>query len=275
MPKEDVNLSLDNRAFRYGDGVFETMRVIHTKIMFWESHYLRLMANMRILRMEIPMVFTMEYFQEEIDKLLVENSLEKDNVRIRLQVYREGEGYYNPNNPEIGFVIEAAQLNESFFVWRESPYKVGLYKDNYIAKDFLSTVKSTNRIKNVLAGIFAEENGFDNCIMLNTDKQVIEAVNGNLFLVVGNQIQTPPLTDGCINGIIRKQLIEIIKLIPELRVEEVSISPFALQKADALFITNAVVGIQPIYVYKKKVFQKFEVVKDLLVKLNTKARISD
>ncbi|MCV6629648.1 MAG: aminotransferase class IV [Flavobacteriaceae bacterium] len=273
LPKETVGLSIHNRAFRYGDGVFETIRVIHSKIIFWESHYLRMMANMRIIRMDIPMHYTMEYFEEEINKLLLATNSKSANMRLRLTIYREAEGLYTPQNEKIGFLMEMTPLAQAFFVKKEGLYKVGLFKEYLIAKDFLSTVKTTNRIKNVIGGIFAEENELDNCLLLNTDKNVIEALNGNLFLVKDNRIQTPPLSDGCINGVIRKQLLEIIEHMPDYTIDEVPISPFSLQKADALFITNAIVGIQAITNYRKKVYAEHPLLQQLLAKLNAKARL--
>jgi len=124
----------------------------------------------------------------------------------------------------------------------------------------------------VLGGIFARENNYNNCLLVNEKKSVVEALNGNLFLVKGDRIKTPPLTDGALNGITRKQLVNMIKKLQEYNFEEVSISPFELQKADELFITNVIVGIQPISKYRKKEYTN-TVAKDLLAKLNAKARL--
>lgn len=107
---------------------------------------------------------------------------------------------------------------------------------------------------NTLAAVFAEENDLDNCILLNERKGVVEAINGNIFIVKGNTIKTPALTEGCIKGIIRKKVIEIIEKHPEYTVEETTISPFEIQKADEVFITNAIIGIQPVTNYRKKEF---------------------
>ena len=107
---------------------------------------------------------------------------------------------------------------------------------------------------NTLAGIYMQENEVDNCILLNERKGVVEAINGNIFVVKGTAIKTPALTEGCIKGVIRKKLIEIIEKHPEYTIEETEISPFEIQKADEVFITNAIVGIQPVTNYRKKVF---------------------
>ena len=107
---------------------------------------------------------------------------------------------------------------------------------------------------NTLASIFAQENDLDNCILLNEKKGVVEVTNGNIFIVKGTVVKTPALDQGCIKGIIRSKVIDIILKNKEFTIEETSISPFELQKADEVFITNAIVGIQPVSSYKKKKF---------------------
>ena len=126
---------------------------------------------------------------------------------------------------------------------------------------------------NVLGSVYAKENQYENCLLLNTNKSIVEALNGNLFLVKDNVIKTPPLEDGCLNGIMRKQVLEIIKKIPDFECIEASISPFELQKADELFVTNVIQGIQPIKVYRKKNFTT-DVSQSILAKLNMTVRLS-
>ncbi|MBZ9629814.1 aminotransferase class IV [Salegentibacter sp. LM13S] len=269
---KQASLSITNRGFAYGDAVFETIRVISGKIMFWEDHYFRLMASMRIMRMEIPANFSPEFLEEEILDLVKENDLDTTAARVKFSAYREEGGYYRPTTREIGFIITTEELSDAFYLLNENDYEVELFKDHYVTSGLFSTIKSNNRAINVLGSIFASENGYENCFLINEKKNVVEALNGNLFLVKGDKIKTPPLTDGALNGITRKKLLEIIKTLPELTLEETSISPFELQKADELFITNVVTGIQPVTKYRKKKFEN-KVAKDLLSKLNVKARL--
>ena len=261
-----------NRAFKYGDALFESVRYVNGTLFFWEDHYFRLMASMRILRMEIPMEFTMEFLEEEIKKTITSNTLESGAVRVRLTVFRNEGGLYTPTTNQISYVIETNTMESPFFVIEEGNYEVELFKDYYVNKDMLSNLKSTNKILNVVAGVYAKENGYANCLLVNTDKKVVEAINGNLFLVKGNEIKTPPLSDGCLDGIIRKNLMKIIAGSEEYDLVEDSISPFELQKVDELFITNSIAGIQPISKYRKKEFDN-KVTKSLVGKLNAKARI--
>ncbi|WKB81334.1 aminotransferase class IV [Cellulophaga lytica] len=266
-------LNEENRGLRYGDSLFESMRVVNGKIYFWEDHYLRLMASMRILRMEIPMNFTMEYLEEQILNTIEASNLLNEALRIRLTVFRNNGGLYLPQTNNVSFIIETKVLENAFYVHSNEYYEVELFKDHYVNTGLLSTLKSNNKLINVLGSIYAKENGYSNCLLLNNQKQVVEALNGNLFLVKGNTIKTPPLKDGCLNGITRKKLIASLEKLDNYTFKEDSISPFELQKADELFITNAITGIQSITKYRKKEYSN-TVAKDLLGKLNAIARLS-
>jgi branched-chain amino acid aminotransferase len=266
-------LTHKNRGLKYGDALFETLRCIKGDLFFWEDHYFRLMASMRILRMEIPMEFTMEFLEEEIKNTIVENQLENEAVRVRVTVFRNDGGLYSPLTNTVSYLIEVEKMESPFYLISENPYEVELFKDYYVNRDMLSNLKSTNKLLNVVASVYAQENGYDSCLLINTDKQVVEAIGGNLFVVHGDTIKTPPLADGCLDGIIRKKIIEIVEATEAYQFVEESISPFELQKADELFITNSIVGIQPISKYRKKVF-KNEIGKNLVGKLNAKARMA-
>ena len=249
----DTNLLTNNRAFLYGDAVFETVKIVNSKILFLEDHYFRLMSSMRIVRMEIPMNFTIEYLEEQILDLAKANKFETSS-RARITVYRNDGGYYLPQNNTVSFLIALEVLQESSYSINQKEYIVDLYTDFYVAKQLLSSIKSTNKLINITASIYAKENGLDNCLLLNDAKNVIEALQGNLFMLKGNKLITPPVSEGCLNGVMRKQILSLAKAIENLEVLEEAISPFELQKADELFITNVIIGIQPITKYRKKEF---------------------
>ncbi|PIE99379.1 MAG: hypothetical protein CR961_00755 [Polaribacter sp.] len=134
-------------------------------------------------------------------------------------------------------------------------YKIDLYKDFYNYSGLLSTVKTNNRMVNVLASVYANENDLDNSVILNENKSIVEVTNGNIFLIKGNSVKTPSLTEGCVKGIIRKKVIEQLKKSEHYTIEETAISPFEIQKSDEVFITNSIVGIQPVTHYRKKEFK--------------------
>src|SRR5690606_34936238 len=273
VPEEDPVLTHNNRGLKFGDALFESFRCVHGTLFFWEDHYFRLMASMRILRMEIPMEFTMEYLQEEILKTLRANGQENSAARVRLTVFRKDGGFYAPETHDISFLIETKPLESPFYLLPEGGYEVELFKDFLVNKDMLSTLKTSNKVLHVIASVYAKENGYANCLLLNSDKQVVEGINGNLFLVQGNVVKTPPLSDGCLGGIIRKKIMEIVSATEGLELVETSISPFELQKSDEMFLTNSIMGIQPISKYRKKEFGN-TVVKGLVGKLNARARMT-
>ena len=264
-------LALHNRAFAYGDAVTDVSKYSYQQLLFWEEHYLRLMAGMRVLRMNIPMSFSMEYIEEEILKTIRSNALESQPVRVRISIFRKSGNTYTPTNNDIEYLIETQPLSSAFYVLNEEPYEVELFKDFYIQPDLLANIKHTNRIANVLGSIFAQENDYQNCILLNSQKNIAGALDGNIFLVNGNTLKTPALTDGAVNGITRKMLIKSLQKVGDYQVEETSISPFELQKADELFITNSLIGIQPVSQYRKKTYTH-TATKSLIGKLNTIAR---
>ena len=255
VSKDQAALSLNNRGYHYGDAVFETIKVVHGEILFLEDHYFRLMSSMRILRMEIPMQFTLEFLESEIKKTISASQIPEASIRVKFLVNRIEGGLYLPMTSSVEYVITLKPLDNVLYLKQEGSYLVDLFKDYFVAPNLLSTVKSTNRVINVLGSIYAKENDYDNCLLLNTNKHVIEALNANIFLVKDKTIKTPPLSDGCIKGILRKQIVDILSKSEEYTLEEASISPFELQKADELFTTNTIIGIQPITKYRKKSFE--------------------
>lgn len=260
------NVLTQNRAFLYGDAVFETVKIVKGKILFLEDHYFRLMASMRILRMEIPMDFTMEFFEDQVLSTVSNNGFEQ-SARARITVYRNDGGYYLPTTNTISYLIHTSPLENQFFVLENKECEVDLYKDFYISKQLISSLKTTNKVIHVTASIYADENGYNNCIMLNDSKNVVEVLQGNLFMLQGNKLITPPISEGCINGIMRKQVLTLAKKIEGLEVVEDVISPFDLQKADELFYTNVIKGIQSITKYRKKEYTN-KIAKELVEQLN-------
>ena len=261
-----------NRGFLVGDAIFESIKVVHNKVLFLEDHYFRLMASMRICRMEIPMLLTMEYFEAQILQLIA--SLPKSNsFRVRFSVYRTAEGFYAPVSNEVEFIVTAIPLQQDVYQIDKEQYEVELYKDFYVPKQLLSTLKTNNKMLQIVGNVFAKENGYDNCLVLNDEKNVVEALQNNIFMKCGNEIVTPPITEGCLNGIMRKQVLELLKKKEGIVVKEAVISPFDLQKADELFLTNVISGIQPITKYRKKGYT-IDFSKELIQLLNSSLNLS-
>jgi len=246
IPRQQVSLKISNRAFKYGDAVFETLKVQNSKIIFSEEHYFRLMSSMRMLRMKIPMFASLEFFEDQILRTIVENSLQ--DARVRFSVFRKDGGLYLPKDNEVDFLIEVHPLN----VETKESYRVDLFKDFEVSSSVLSTIKTVSKTINVLASIFAHENNLDNCILLNEKKNIVGVTNANIFLIKGKTVYTPSIDQGCLKGIVRNKIIELIKKDVNYTCTETNISPFELLKADEVFLTNSIIGIQNVTQYRKK-----------------------
>mgnify|MGYP000611813782 CR=1 FL=1 len=243
-------IGMQNRGFTYGDALFDVLKFAAGKVIFLEEHYFRLMSSMRMLRMKIPNHFTLEGYEKELLKTLEANGF-SDSARIRVSVFRTGRGFYFPESNQSEYLVETGKLPEN----ADSPYEIELFKDYHVSSGLLSTVKTNNRMVNVLGSIFAQENEYQNAILINDRKELVGATDSNLFLVRQNKIITPSLESGCINGIIRKKVMEYVKTKEGRSVEEASVSPFELLKVDEVFLTNSITGIQSVDRYRKKSYQ--------------------
>ncbi|MCF6222680.1 MAG: aminotransferase class IV [Flavobacteriaceae bacterium] len=242
-------IGVQNRAFKYGDAIFDTLKYNKNKVHFIEDHYFRLMSSLRMLRMKIPMNFTLKFYEDEIIKTITHSKYDR-NLRIRVSVYRKDGGLYNPVTNDIDFIIEVNQIKDSLY----DTYEIELFKDFSVNSGLLSTIKTNNRMVNIIASIFTSENNYQNCVLINEKKNIIEANNANIFLIKGNKVLTPSIKEGCIFGIIRKKMIELLKVHETYDLIETSISPFELLKADEVFLTNSITEIQSVNKYRKKIY---------------------
>ena len=255
----------NNRGFLYGDSVFESIRIIDGKICFWEDHYFRLISSMRILRIDIPDHFTPDFFESNIMSL--HNIISKNGCsRVRLSVFRNSAGKYRPISNECKFLISCENLKSKKFLINQEPYKVDIFKEYYIDKQLISSLKSNNKIINVIASIYAKENFLDNCILLNNDKMVCEFINANLFLIKDGCAITPDLKSGCLNGVMRKNIIRILKK-NNIEIVERSINSYEMIDSDEIFGCNSIQGIFSITEYRKNKL-KCDMTKKILTILN-------
>ncbi len=264
LSDNDFRLTYQNRAFKYGDAVFDTLKYENEKIHFIEDHYFRLMSSLRMLRIKIPMNFNLKYYEDEILKIIKENDF-SNKVRIRCTVFREDGGLFTPSNNGCRYIIETDALQTI----THDNYEIELFKDFPIFSGLLSTIKTNNRIVNVLASIFAQENEYQNCVLINEKKNIVETSNANIFLIKGKRVLTPALNEGCINGIIRKKIIEMLDKSSDFKLEETSISSFELLNVDEVFLTNSVFEIQSVLKYRKKKYstEKTDRIKIMLSKI--------
>ena len=240
IDKSKFSIPIENRAFRYGDSFFETIKCSLGKPLFLKEHYFRIASSFCIMKMTHPLTFNIEKLEILIQQLLIKNKLDIKPARVRMSFFRSDGGYYMPKTNQVNFIIESDSLSHEKYQINTHGLQVGLYKDNLIPKQNLSNIKSNNRLLNVLASLYAKENNYDDCVLINVDKKIIECISGNLFIVFENSIKTPPLDDGCIDGVMRRVILDIT----DFNIEESSISLSDIFNAEEVFITNVIRGVQ-------------------------------
>ncbi len=247
----EPSIPFTNRAFRYGDSLFETIRLCNNKIMFLRDHITRLKLGMTVLRMNLPAEFNTENMYEFILQLLKHNS-HAPNARIRLTVFRNEGGFYTPETNDISFLIESEEL--------PSPYELnqkGLWVDIYadIKKSInkLSNIKTGNALMYVMAGIAKQSMKLDECFLVNENGAICESISSNVFIVKNGTIYTAPLSEGCVAGIMRKQIMHIATENKILTFES-PITMYNLLNGDEVFLTNSINGLQWVGQFKEKFY---------------------
>ncbi|MCB0402305.1 MAG: aminotransferase class IV [Flavobacteriales bacterium] len=262
--EDEPIFTVKNRGFRYGDALFESIRVINGKPCFLEDHFMRLKKGMELLKMR-PGKISFNDLKSQIEKLIVKNNITKGG-RVRLSVFRSGEGLYEPETDGKSYVIEAKPIHDNHYVLNEKGLKVDVYNDLKIHKNKLSQIKTTNNIPNVLASIYKKENELDECILLNDSGRIAEAVSSNIFLYKNKNLYTPALDEGCMDGVMRKQIFRVAKEL-NINVFEGMLNGTMLLQADEMFLTNAINGVHWVASYRqKRYFNK--AVKEILEEVN-------
>jgi branched-chain amino acid aminotransferase len=250
LPADQPIFGVENRAFRYGDGLFESIRVFDGKTPFLERHWQRLAAGLALLRLAVPGHFSLDFFENEIAKL----TERAGNWRIRLTVWRNGGGLYTPEGNLPEFLIQATPLPTSRFELNEQGLTIGLFQtvrltitpsQNLVIPqgNLVTACKTTSALPFVLASIFKKEKQLDDCLVLNTAGRLACASSANIFLVKNGKLYTPPLSEGCIAGTMRAEVISLAKSL-KINVVEKKIHPASVDDFDAFFLTNAMQGIR-------------------------------
>jgi branched-subunit amino acid aminotransferase/4-amino-4-deoxychorismate lyase len=250
-------IKLENRSFRYGDGLFETLRSINGKLPFFTAHFERLLRGMKALQFHIPPYFNPHYMRNEVVKTLESMpDYKRISYRIRLAIFREAGGNYTPTSYNFDFAVEASALPDAHFTLNELGLNLGIYTEFRLCETPISRFKTSNGLPYVLAGIYAKKNSFDDVVFLDSNLSedaddttglkgfVSECVASNIFVLKENRILTPSLSTGCIEGTMRKTVIEMlsdfnitVEETPKLRLND-------LRAAEEIFLTSAIQGIR-------------------------------
>ena len=246
MHKADKPVLLSsNRGFKYGDALFETMKVVNGKIVLAPYHYERLFSGLRLLQFKGISTISGKNLSESILELCKLNRC-NDLGRVRLTVFR-GNGNLNDNKENLQYLIECWQLDESSNRLNKDGLVIDIFPDARKSCDKFSNFKSADYLPFIMATIYAKKNKLDDCFLLNTYERVCEATIANIFWVKNNRVFTPPLSEGCVAGVMRRYLVEKIKNVLE---KPCSIND--LENADEIFITNAIKGINWVKQFKRK-----------------------
>ncbi len=243
-------VSASNRSFRYGDALFETIRITNYNPQFLKEHLQRLYSGMEVLKMEMNPVFNEIFLEHAILELAQKNNVTSDG-RVRLTVYRNEGGLYAPSDNKVSYVVEVYPVEEKGYVLNTKGYTVDLFTEFKKAQNSLSSIKSANSAIYVMAGIYKTQQQFDECLLLNDKHHIIEGISSNVFAVKNGVLYTPPVSDGCVNGVMRKKIIEIAQA-NKIAVYEISVMQNVLLGADELFLTNTINGIRWVVAYKQK-----------------------
>jgi branched-chain amino acid aminotransferase len=236
-PEGEAVLSPDNRSFRYGDGLFETMKAQNCRVLLKDLHFQRLFSGMEQLNFEPPGYLTPSFLEEKIAALCKKNQQIK-TARIRLTVYR-GDGVLpDALNNIPGFIIQTWEINDDRKLNADG-LAVDVYPHARKSCDSFSNLKSNNFLPYIMAGIYAKRNNLHDCLLLNTHERICDSTIANLFIIKDNIIYTPPLTEGCVAGVTRRWMLENSTSFPFPLIEK-PITKDQVINADEIFLTNAV-----------------------------------
>lgn len=244
-------LMLAQRGLYYGDALFESIRVFGGRVPLMERHWDRLVHGMELMDYRIPADWSAAFWANEILRMA------PPDARVRLTVWRAPGGLYLPENDDPLFLITATGLETGVFEWPSAGVQVGLCGSVRLPVDALSGLKTLNAARYVAAAKEAQARGWDDAILLNAYERVCEATSSNVFWFEGERLFTPPLSDGCVTGVMRDLLLALTRAAG-LETAEMP-APFErLMAADEVFLSNAVRGIRPVHSCEGKVFSQVQ-----------------
>ncbi len=240
--EDKAAISVNNRSFRYGDGCFETIRITNSTIPLWQYHQERLFAALHTLQFELPTFFTPLFLLENI-RVLAQKNGHQLLGRIRLTIFRGNGGLYDTENHFPNYLIQSWPLNDALQTLNNNGLVTGLYRGGFKAADALANIKSNNYLLYALAALHAKQARWNDALVLNHKGSLADSTIANLFIINGNLIATPPLTDGPVNGTMRRYLLKKLTEAGYF-VKEASVLPEEVKEADEVFVTNAIYGLK-------------------------------
>ncbi|MBS1748357.1 MAG: aminotransferase class IV [Bacteroidetes bacterium] len=244
-------ISPDNRSFRYGDGLFETMRIVKGDIKLKQFHFERLLNGMKLLQFDIPEFFTPANLESDILALCEKNRIETGAI-IRMVIFRSDGGLYDLDDMRPNYIIQSMAFHQLPPVKDDGKgIVIDVYPDTSKACNVFSSLKSNNFLPYIMGVIFAKQKKLDDCIILNQYGRIADATAANVFCIKEKIIYTPPLSEGGVSGVTRRFLLNELPIVG-LKVEESPLSVENLEAADEIFLTNAIRGVRLVEQFKNK-----------------------
>ncbi len=265
VPSDQQVLSGNNRGFRYGDGLFESMRYMNGAIKFPELHIDRIQKGMKVLKLDNNSHIDSWFLREKVEELVRRNKIGND-ARVKLTVYRDADGLYTPDSNKTGYVLEFQALNDSQYTLNPKGLIIDVFDELTKPINILANLKTCNSLVYVLAGVYKNQHALDEVMILNQNGFLCESISSNVFVVYDRKLYTPALNEGCIGGVMRQVVMRLAKE-NNIELVEAQVNPEILNEADEVFITNATKGIQWVMGYNNKRYFN-EVAKFLSEKLN-------
>lgn len=250
LASDTAILQASNRAFKFGDGFFETMRMCNGKLQFAELHADRIRATMKVLKMDGYNLLDDYFLKQKTGELYRKNRI-NGNVRFRLTIYRQGEGLYTPETNKVGYLLEAKPLETSTYELNKKGIIIDVYDEIPKPINKLSNYKTTNSLPFVMAALYQKQHRLDEVLLINQNGFLCESTSSNLFVIYQNQIYTPALSEGCVGGVMRNVIMQLAKQ-HQLPLIEAQINPQILNEAEEVFLTNAVSGVRWVMGYGRK-----------------------
>jgi branched-chain amino acid aminotransferase len=250
------NISVNNRSFRYGDGFFETIKLMNGCIQLRELHFSRISNSLKTLGFVATKHFSFENLEKKVLELAIKNN-HQHLGRIRITFFREDAGLFEVTNFHPHILIQSFQLSDTVNELNENGLVIDVYPLAKKSCDIFSNIKSNNYLQYAMAALWAKENKLNDALLLNTNNKIADSTIANVFIIRNNEIKTPALTEGCVNGVMRKHIIETLKH-NSIRVVETIVNIEDIASADEIFLTNAIKGIMWVRQFGNNHYANFE-----------------
>lgn len=261
--KDDFKIYLDNRAFLYGDGLFESVRIINGKPFNLEAHLNRLFSGALLLNLKID--WSKRDIQNDVELLIKENKIKKAGS-MKILIFREEGGKYLPENNQTSFLMMCEEFKQNRFELNKKGLTLGLFSKQLKPLGKLSNFKTISALQSVICSIEAKKMGKDDCLMFNSENRIIESSNSNVFYTKNNIVYTPKLLEGCVDGTMRNCVLRLNN--SDLLIKETTVKLEQILMADEVFLTNANQGVRWVSKVENRVFKHQEIAQSLIKKIN-------